>query len=169
MMISLAFLIPLTVSAFSISETNSLAILRHHGMRPASPLTLYAKSDRDAYLAKLKELNAQAEEDRSFFTGGALDKMEQQAVKLASSPRLKTVKDLGWTQPVKRKGSTRPRHRAWGGEGELPIQLKPNYDESSPLCVEKWLTLEDFYAKVRDDGPAADTVFCALAGMSTKW
>ena len=40
---------------------------------------------------------------------------------------------------------------------------KPNYDPDSPLCVEKWLTLSDFYSIVRDDTAVADTIFVALA------
>lgn len=96
------------------------------------------------------------------FTGGAFDKQESEAAQLAS--RIKSVKDLGWTSPSKRRGNTRPRHRAFGGESEKPVQEKPNYDETNPLCVEKWLTQEEFYNKVGDSGPAADTVFVALAG-----
>lgn len=43
------------------------------------------------------------------------------------------------------------------------IQDKPNYDPESPLCVEKWLSLPDFYSIVRDDTAVADTIFVALA------
>lgn len=32
------------------------------------------------------------------------------------------------------------------------------------MCVEKWLTQDDFYRFIKSDGPAADTVFVALAG-----
>mmetsp|Transcript_18924 Transcript_18924/g.28793 ORF Transcript_18924/g.28793 Transcript_18924/m.28793 type:complete len:225 (+) Transcript_18924:154-828(+) len=97
----------------------------------------------------------------SFFTGGAFDGKEVEAARVAS--RIKSVKDLGWTTPPKRKGSTRPRHRAYGGEEEDPIQLKPNYDASNPNCVEKWLTQEEFEAKFGVSGPVADTIFVALA------
>ena len=72
------------------------------------------------------------------FNGGLLDKKEAEAAQLAA--KIKTVKDLGWTQPPKRRGATRPRHRAYGGQDEEPIQFKANYDESNPRCVEKWLT-----------------------------
>ena len=67
-------------------------------------------------------------------------------------------------KPAKRAGNTRPRHWAWGGAGEKPVQDKPNYDESSPMCVEKWLGLEEFYGIVKDDSAIADTIFVALAG-----
>jgi len=106
------------------------------------------------------------------FTGGAFlpnevdpEETMAQAVKLAS--RIKTVKDLGWKQPPKRRGNARPRPRAWGGEKEMPVQLKPNYDESKEKCVEKWLTIEDFCTNLRtSQGPVADTVYVALAGGS---
>jgi len=98
----------------------------------------------------------------SFFTGGAFDNVEQDAAKVAA--KIKSVKDLGWTLPAKRAGQTRPRHRAWGGEREQPVQLKPNYDESNERCVEKWLTLEDFSFKTKSNGAVAATVFVALAG-----
>jgi len=101
------------------------------------------------------------DKETRFFTGGALDKMEPEAAKIAS--RIKSVKELGWTGPPKRRGSARPKNRAWS-QNEKPVQLKPNYDESNPKCVEKWLTQEEFYEKVRDSSPAADTVFVALAG-----
>lgn len=85
------------------------------------------------------------------------------AVKIAS--KIRTVKDLGWTKPPRRAGSIRPRHRAWGGEGELAIQDKANYDETNPNCVEAWLKIEDFYKYTRSSyGPAADCVYVALAG-----
>lgn len=97
------------------------------------------------------------------FTGGAFDGVESEAVKVAS--RIRSVKDLGWTSAeAKRAGSMRPRHRAFGGEGEDPVQSKPNYDESNPQCVEKWLAQEDFESKFRISGPVADTIFVALAG-----
>lgn len=100
------------------------------------------------------------------FTGGSFEDDAEatlaEATKIAS--RIKSVKDLGWSQPPKRRGNTKPRHRAWGGEKELPVQSKPNYDESKENCVEKWLTIEDFCAKTKSSGPAADTAFVALAG-----
>uniref|UniRef100_A0A7S4MN62 PSI-J n=1 Tax=Odontella aurita TaxID=265563 RepID=A0A7S4MN62_9STRA len=98
----------------------------------------------------------------SLFTGGAFNDEDEAAVKIAT--KIRSVKDLGWTGPAKRKGKARPRHRAWGGSSELPVQLKANYDESNPKCVEKWLTQEEFYSIARVDGPAADTVFVALSG-----
>jgi hypothetical protein len=105
----------------------------------------------------------------SIFTGGALkdtpspDEIISSASSIAS--RIKSVKDLGWTKPPKRRGNARPRHRAWGGEGEMAIQDKANYDETRENCVEKWLTMEDFLrATGAPPGPAADTVFVALAG-----
>ena len=89
--------------------------------------------------------------------------MDDDAAKLAAT-KLKSVKDLGWTGPPLRRGGTRPRHRAYGGTTELPIQDKANYDPSSENCVEKWLSLDEFCALVKDDSPAADAVFVALAG-----
>lgn len=97
-----------------------------------------------------------------FFTGGAFDKEEDAAIKIAS--RIKSVKDLGWRTPPRRRGSTRPRHRAYGGSTEKPLQLKAGYDESKENCPDKWLTQEEFYGLVKNSGPAADTVFVALAG-----
>ena len=99
---------------------------------------------------------------QSTLSGGAFADQDDAAIKIAS--RIKTVKDLGWTAPPKRKGGTRPRHRAFGGTTEQPIQLKPNYDETNEKCPEKWLSVDDFYNMVRDSSPAADTVFVALAG-----
>eukprot|EP00545_Synedropsis_sp_CCMP1620_P005778 CAMPEP_0119005806 /NCGR_PEP_ID=MMETSP1176-20130426/1936_1 /TAXON_ID=265551 /ORGANISM="Synedropsis recta cf, Strain CCMP1620" /LENGTH=235 /DNA_ID=CAMNT_0006957651 /DNA_START=23 /DNA_END=730 /DNA_ORIENTATION=+ len=96
------------------------------------------------------------------FTGGAFDGMDSEAAKVAS--RIRSVKDLGWTSAEKRAGSMRPRHRAFGGEGEDPIQSKANYDETNPQCVEKWLTQEEFETKFRINGPVADTIFVSLAG-----
>ena len=81
-----------------------------------------------------------------FFTGGAFEDDSAtnlaEAVKIAS--RIKSAKDLGWTKPPKRRGNTKPRHRAWGGESELSVQDKPNYDETKEKCVEKWLTLVSY-------------------------
>jgi hypothetical protein len=104
----------------------------------------------------------------SIFTGGAFeDTPSEEILSSASSiaSKIKSVKDLGWTKPPKRRGNARPRHRAWGGEGEMAIQDKANYDETRENCVEKWLTMEDFLRATRaPPGPAADTVFVALAG-----
>jgi len=100
------------------------------------------------------------------FTGGSFEDDAASTIEKASkiASRIKSTKDLGWTQPPKRSGSARPRHRAWGGEKELPIQSKPNYDETRENCVEKWLTIEDFSALTKSSGPEADTVFVAFAG-----
>lgn len=73
-----------------------------------------------------------------FFTGGAFDNVDEEAAQLAS--RIKSVNDLGWTGKPLRRGNARPRHRAFGGSEEKPVQEKPNYDTSNPLCVEKWLS-----------------------------
>lgn len=51
-----------------------------------------------------------------------------------------------------------------GGEGEMPIQLKANYDLQNPACPEKWLTPEEFYKFAKKTGPSADAVYVALAG-----
>jgi len=97
----------------------------------------------------------------SFFTGGIFDKEEDAAIKLAS--RIKSVKDLGWSQPSKRRGNMRPRHRAWGGEKEKAVQDKPaSVLENSP---ESWLSQEMLETKLRcGSGPVSDTLFVALAG-----
>lgn len=73
-----------------------------------------------------------------FWTGGAFDDVDEEAAKIAS--KIRSVQDLGWSKPAKRRGSARPRHRAFGGSEEKAVQDKPNYDESNPLCVEKWLS-----------------------------
>jgi hypothetical protein len=114
----------------------------------------------DPKISELKEKNTNILE--ATWNGGAFADMDGEAALLAS--KIKSVKDLGWTGPALRKGNTRPRHRAYGGTTELPIQSKPNYDPTSDNCVEKWLSLEDFYALVKNSSPAADTVFVALAG-----
>lgn len=74
----------------------------------------------------------------NFFTGGAFDGQDSEAAQLAF--RIKSVNDLGWTGQPMRRGNARPRHRAFGGSEEKPVQDKPNYDPSNPLCVEKWLS-----------------------------
>lgn len=100
---------------------------------------------------------------QELFKAGLLANLETEAAQLASK-KLRTVKDLGWTQPAKRRGGTRPRHWAFGGSGEKAVQDKPNYDPNNPQCVEKWLSLAEFYDIVKDDTAIADTIFVALAG-----
>lgn len=98
------------------------------------------------------------------FTGGGFGGEEDEAAAQIAS-KIRSVKDLGWTQPAKRAGNKRPRHRAWGGAGEKPLQEKPGYDESMDNCPEKWLSQEDFLARTKcPPGLAADAVFVALAG-----
>mmetsp|Transcript_37299 Transcript_37299/g.42610 ORF Transcript_37299/g.42610 Transcript_37299/m.42610 type:complete len:238 (+) Transcript_37299:81-794(+) len=129
------------------------------------PNKITLSSSSSPLLAK-KEKKDDNDEGSSLpiFTGGAFDKVESDAASIAAS-RIKSIKDLGWTKPSKRKGSARPRHRAYGGEGEEPVQLKPNYDESNPQCVEKWLTQEEMELKCKiPKGPISDTIFVALAG-----
>ncbi len=91
------------------------------------------------------------------------DAIMASAIQIAS--KIKSTKDLGWTKAPLRKGNARPRSRAWGGEKEMPVQSKANYDETKENCVEKWLTIEDLmkYTKSKP-GPEIDTVFVALAG-----
>ena len=124
----------------------------------------------DPKISELKEKNTNILE--ATWNGGAFANAEEEAALIAS--KIKSVKDLGWTAPPKRKGGTRPRHRAYGGTTELPIQSKPNYDPTAENCVEKWLSLEEFYelpviksSSKKAGGSstaAADTVFVALAG-----
>ena len=124
----------------------------------------------DPKISELKEKNTNIFE--ATWNGGAFANAEDEAALLAS--KIKTVRDLGWSAPPKRKGGTRPRHRAYGGTTELPIQSKPNYDPTAENCVEKWLSLEEFYelpviksSSKKAGGSstaAADTVFVALAG-----
>lgn len=101
------------------------------------------------------------------FSGGVgvpQESYAKEALQIAS--RIKSVKDLGWNGPAKRAGSTRPRHRAWGGESEQPVQFKANYDESNPNCVEKWLTQPEFERLLKlkqSSSPASDAVYVALA------
>lgn len=99
------------------------------------------------------------------FKGGAFEDDSEQILADASkiASKIRSVKELGWSSKEKRRGKKRPRHRAWGGEKEEPVQKKPNYDEKKENCPEKWLTLEDFQTKTRSTGPASDTVFVALA------
>ena len=80
----------------------------------------------------------------SFFTGGAFESKvtkelnDRDAIEIAS--KIRSVKDLGWNKPPKRKGNKRPRHRAWGGQDEVPVQDKPAYDENNKNSPEKWLS-----------------------------
>jgi len=142
-----AFVVPSSVSS------------SHH---PSKALFANKKNtDIDPKIADLKSQNTNLFD--STWNGGAFADMDDAAAKLAAS-KIKSVKDLGWTGPPLRRGGTRPRHRAYGGTTELPIQDKANYDPTSENCVEKWLSLDEFYALVKDDSPAADTVFVALAG-----
>lgn len=98
------------------------------------------------------------------FKAGLLANLEDEAAALASQ-KIRSVQDLGWSSkvPAKRRGNTRPRHWAFGGAGEKAVQDKPNYDPENPLCVEKWLSLQDFYGLLKDDTAVADTIFVALA------
>jgi hypothetical protein len=100
---------------------------------------------------------------QELFKAGLLANLETEAAALAAK-KVKSVKDLGWTKPAKRRGNSRPRHWAWGGSAEKAAQDKPNYDPSSPQCVETWLSVADFYKIVKDDTAIADTIFVALAG-----
>jgi hypothetical protein len=108
-------------------------------------------------------LYAEKENSNGLFKAGLLANLESEAAQLASK-KIRSVKDLGWTKPAKRAGNTRPRHWAFGGAKEKPVQEKPNYDESAPNAVEKWLPLDEFYAILKDDTAVADTIFVSLAG-----
>ena len=155
----------------SMSSANAFVVVPSTTAMPASVASsnypakaLFAKKkgkDIDPKIADLKSQNTNLFE--ATWNGGAFADMDDDAAKLAAS-KLKSGKDLGWTGPPLRRGGTRPRHRAYGGTTELPIQDKANYDPSSENCVEKWLSLDAFYALVKDDSPAADAVFVALAG-----
>jgi hypothetical protein len=102
-------------------------------------------------------------DSKDLFKAGLLANMEDEAAELASK-KIRSVADLGWKDPSpRRRGNTRPRHWAFGGAGEKAIQDKPNYDPTNPLCVEKWLSLSEFYAIVGDQSAVADTIFVALA------
>jgi hypothetical protein len=102
-------------------------------------------------------------QQQELFKAGFLANLEMEAADLAAK-KIRTIKDLGWNKAAKRAGRIRPRHWAWGGGGEKAVQDKPNYDEASSMCVEKWLSLTDFYKIVKDDTAVADTIFVALAG-----
>ena len=101
------------------------------------------KAPTKSEVKRIKEKsNAENNILETTFTGGWGAKPEAEieagAIKIAS--RIRTLKDLGWKKPERRAGNIRPRHRAFGGSGEKPVQLKANYDESKEMCVEKWLT-----------------------------
>ena len=134
-----------------------------HSAIVVDALALKKPAPTASEIARVKAKNSNSFDD--VFKGGAFEKEDPipGAIKIAS--KLRTVKDLGWTGKAKeRNGNTRPRHRAWGGEGELPIQEKANFDESNPATPDKWLTPEEFYSRVRTTGPSADAVYVALAG-----
>uniref|UniRef100_A0A7S1FMA6 Uncharacterized protein n=1 Tax=Corethron hystrix TaxID=216773 RepID=A0A7S1FMA6_9STRA len=78
----------------------------------------------------------------TLFTGGYGASEEDIAAAARIATKIRSASDLpGWEKaPMRRKGSTRPRHRAWGGDSELPVQEKPNYDPALEACPEKWLT-----------------------------
>jgi hypothetical protein len=102
---------------------------------------------------------------QELFKAGLLANVEAEAAQLVARKKVRTVKDLGWKQPLaKRRGNARPRHWAFGGAGEKAVQDKPNYDPTSPMCVESWLSLPDVYTLLQDDTAVADTIFVALAG-----
>ena len=115
------------------------------------------------HLAAASNNNGSGGGGSEFFKAGLLANVEEEAGQLASKT-IRSVADLGWkTKVPKRRGNTRPRHWAFGGAGEKAIQDKPNYDPTNPLCVEAWLSLQEFYAIVKDDTAVADTIFVALA------
>lgn len=140
MMVHRSFLLSVCVlagvGAFAPPTTlNSLSSVSHDSI---VKLSVSKKSVQD-----MKESNS-GNLAESIFKGGMFEDEDPitDAVKIAS--KIKSAKDLGWTKPPKRAGNTRPRHRAWGGESEKPVQLKANYDESNENCVEKWLTQVKF-------------------------
>lgn len=105
------------------------------------------------------------DEDLGLFKAGLLANLDDEAMELAKK-KIKSVQDLGWkaSTPKKRRGKIRPKHWAFGGSDEKSVQNKPNYDPNSPLAVESWLSLKDFYVLMKDDTAIADTIFVALAG-----
>jgi len=102
----------------------------------------------------------------TLFTGGYGASEEDIAAAARIATKIRSASDLpGWEKaPMRRKGSTRPRHRAWGGDSELPVQEKPNYDPALEACPEKWLTQEELEAKFRLTGTQSDILFVSLAG-----
>lgn len=121
-----------------------------------------ALATRPTITAPLAASSTSGGGQQDLFKAGLLANLEDEAAALASK-KIRSVSDLGWKGPAKRRGNTRPRHWAFGGAGEKAVQDKPNYDPSSPLCVEKWLSLSEFYAIIKDDTAIADTIFVALA------
>lgn len=63
-------------------------------------------------LARVKREKSNSFDD--VFKGGVFSEEDliPDAIQIAS--KIKSVKDLGWTGPVRRVGNTRPRHRAFG-------------------------------------------------------
>ena len=158
--------LPLVANSFTVPTTNT------GRLTSSTNLNLFNNNKEDTPSTRPPQFDAPNEDSGnildSTFTGGAFED-EPAAEILASAAaiasKIRSVKDLGWTQSAKRRGKARPRHRAWGGEKEMAVQDKPNYDEKRENCVEKWLTYEDFLAATRaSPGPAADSVFCSLAG-----
>ena len=147
----LAGLLPTWVQGF---VPLSLPSNRHQGRDVTQPSTQMA--------TLTTALQASSSNNQEFFKAGLLANVEEEAALLASR-KIRSIQDLGWSGPAKRRGKTRPRHWAFGGAGEKSIQDKPNYDPDSPLCVESWLSLADFYQIVQDDTAVADTIFVALA------
>ncbi len=141
---------------------SGLALSVHGFSAPSTcRLTLIGTSSQRSKTA-LAASSTSGEERKELFKAGLLANVEEEAASLASK-KIRSVQDLGWSGPAKRKGNTRPRHWAFGGAGEKAIQNKPNYDPESPMCVEKWLSLQQFYAIIKDDTAVADTIFVALA------
>lgn len=62
-------------------------------------------------------------EDSELFKAGLLANSEEDAGVLASK-KIRSLKDLGWRGPAKRRGNIRPRHWAFGGANEQPVQSK---------------------------------------------
>ena len=100
------------------------------------------------------------------FQGGLLADQDakDRASELASS-KLRSVSDLGWRERTPRRPSSkRPKLWPFGGDMEKAVQDKPGYSFDNPKSPEPWLGLDDFYAIVKDDSPAADLIFVSLAG-----
>jgi len=147
-----ASLIPLSAS-FALVPKNEVRSLRQiRTLRTSS--SLFGTSESSGNILD------------STFTGGygASEEEESEAASIAA--KIKSVNDFPvWIKaPRARKGSQRPRHRAWGGEGESPVQEKAGFDDTLEASPEKWLTQEDMNKKFRIEGVASDVLFCALAG-----
>jgi hypothetical protein len=147
-----------TSHAFTTTSTRSSSSLTKAASSSSSSKNVKTVSQTALYSSSIG-----GEEKQDLFKAGFLANCESEAADLAAK-KIRNVKDLGWTKSAKRAGNTRPRHWAWGGVGEKAVQDKPNYDESSSMCVEKWLSLPEFYNIVKDDTAVADTIFVALAG-----